>query len=120
MNEHISRRTALEKITGGAVAMAGAAGLAQRVQAADAAKESKLKNRINHSVCKWCYNDIPLDDFCHFQGRAMGLQSVELLEVKDFPTLKAHDLVCAMVSSITGGISSGLNRVENHDRSWPL
>jgi hydroxypyruvate isomerase len=46
----------------------------------------------------------------------MGLQSVELLTVKDFPTLKKHDLVCAMVSGVPGGIETGLNRTENHTK----
>jgi hydroxypyruvate isomerase len=44
----------------------------------------------------------------------MGLQSVELLEVKDFPTLKKHGLTCAVVSGVPGSITSGLNHVENH------
>jgi hydroxypyruvate isomerase len=36
--------------------------------------------------------------------------------VKDFPTLKKHDLVCAMVSGVPGGIPDGFNRLENHDK----
>jgi len=45
----------------------------------------------------------------------MGLQSVELVEVKDFPTLKRHDLICAMVTGVPGMITSGLNRPANHE-----
>ena len=66
----------------------------------------KLKGNINHSVCKWCYNDIPLKEFCK-ASKEIGLQSVELLETKDFATLKEHDLVCAMVSGVPGGITNG-------------
>jgi len=115
MNSQISRRSALRKVTGSTVALAAAANLSQRLQAADDAARSKLKYRINHSVCKWCYGKIPLEDFCQ-AGKQIGLQSVELLEVSDFPTLKKHELVCAMVSGVPGGIVSGLNRVENHDK----
>jgi hydroxypyruvate isomerase len=114
MNNAISRRAALRKVSGGTLAVAAAASLSSRLQAADDALGSKLKNRINHSVCKWCYGSIPLDEFCQ-AGKKIGLQSVELLEVNDFPTLKKHDLVCAMVSGVPGGITSGLNRLENHD-----
>lgn len=46
----------------------------------------------------------------------MGLSSVELLEVKDFPTLQKYGLQCAMVSGVPGGITDGLNRIENHDK----
>src|SRR5437660_2561133 len=46
----------------------------------------------------------------------MGLQSVELLTVDDFPTLRKHGLICAMVSGVPGGITDGLNLPENQDR----
>jgi hydroxypyruvate isomerase len=111
----MSRRSALRKVTGGTVALAAATSLSHRLQAADEALGSKLKYRINHSVCKWCYGSIPLEEFCQ-AGKKIGLQSVELLVVEDFPTLKKHDLICAMVSGVPGGISKGLNRLENHDR----
>jgi len=115
MKKVMSRRSALRTVTGGTVAVAAAASLSHRLQAADEALGSKLKYRINHSVCKWCYGSIPLEEFCQ-AGKKIGLQSVELLEVNDFPTLKKHDLVCAMVSGVPGGITQGLNRVENHDK----
>lgn len=115
MRTSISRRSALRKIAGSTVAVATAASLSHRLNAADAASRPNLKGHINHSVCKWCYGKIPLDEFCQ-AAKDIGLQSVELLEVKDFPTLKKYGLVCAMVSGVPGGIGSGLNRTENHDK----
>jgi len=115
MKTKLSRRSALRALTGSAAVLAATSGLARRLSAADTASGSKLKGRINHSVCKWCYGSIPLEEFCQ-AAREMGLQSVELLEVSDFPTLKKYDLTCAVVSGVPGGITSGLNRVENHDK----
>ena len=43
-------------------------------------------------------------------------QSIELLNVTDFPTLKKYDLACAMVTGVPGGIQDGFNRLENHDK----
>jgi len=114
MSKNISRRSALRKISGGAAGVAVASNLSDRLTAAEEAA-SKLKGRINHSVCKWCYDKIPLEEFCR-AARSIGLQSVELLGVKDFPTLKQHGLTCAVVSGVPGGITSGLNRAENHDK----
>jgi len=114
MKTKLSRRSALQTLAGTSAALAVASNLAHRLQAADSAAP-KLKGRINHSVCKWCYGRIPLEDFCQ-ASKEMGLQSVELLEVSDFPTLKKHGLTCAVVSGVPGGITSGLNRVENHDK----
>ncbi len=115
MNTSLSRRSALKKMVGSAAAVAVAASLSQRLTAADAATGAGLKGRIHHSVCKWCYPKVSLEDLCH-AGQEMGLQSIELLEVKDFPMLKKHDLLCAMVSGVPGGINDGLNRIENHDK----
>src|SRR4051812_23518693 len=112
MNQPVSRRSALARMSGGAAAFMAATSFQANLRAAEvAAGGGKLKGRINPSVCKWCYNSIPLEDFCR-SSKEIGLQSVELLEVKDFATLKQHDLVCAMVSGVPGGITKGLNRPE--------
>lgn len=82
-----------------------------------------VSNPINHSVCRWPYDDIPLDDFCA-AAKAMGIASVELLETSDFPTLRKHKLDCAMVTFPTtvtkdgvkvGMIEKAFNRTEHHD-----
>jgi hydroxypyruvate isomerase len=112
----ISRRTAVRHLTAGA-AVAAASTVARGMQAAEAA--GNLKGRINHSVCKWCYGKIPLEEFCK-AAKEIGLTSVELLQPSDFPTLKKHGLTCAMVSNPVidglGGIERAWNRVEHHDK----
>ena len=104
----LSRRSALLS-----TAAAAAASLTTRIEAADAA--SGLKGRIRHSVCKWCYPKVGLDDLAKF-AKELGMSSIELLEVKEIPTVNRHGLTCAMVSGIPGGITQGLNRLENHDQ----
>lgn len=99
---------------------AAATALAPRLNAADTAAPD---SRINHSVCKWCYGEIPLEDLC-VAGKTMGLKSIELLMPPDFATLQKHGLTCAMVSFPNGktaagvdvgGISKAFNRPEHHD-----
>ena len=115
MKTQISRRSALVKMAGSAAVFTAAASLSRRVTAAESGAGASLKGRINHSVCKWCYPKINLEDLC-VAGKEMGLQSIELLTVGDFPTLKKHGLICAMVSGVPGGITDGFNRLENHDK----
>jgi hydroxypyruvate isomerase len=105
----ISRREIL--LASGAAA--AAATLAGRLEAADTAAQG-LKGRVNHSVCKWCYPDVKLEALAE-AGPSIGLRSIELLEVKDIPVVQKHGLTCAMVSGVPGGITKGLNRMENHD-----
>lgn len=52
----ISRRSALST-AGSALA---AATLLPRLEAADAS--SGMKGRVHHSVCKWCYPKVELED----------------------------------------------------------
>jgi hydroxypyruvate isomerase len=115
MKPLLTRRSALGRLAGSAAAFGVAAALGNRLEAAEAAAGTALKGRINHSVCKWCYPKISLEELCQ-AGKGMGLSSIELLEVKDFDTLKKHGLTCAMVSGVPGGINRGLNRLENHDK----
>ena len=62
----------------------------------------------NHSVCRWCYGKIKLDDLCA-AGKEMGLVAIDLLNPPDFATVKQHGLICSMVSYPTidglGGIT---------------
>ncbi|MBI3874876.1 MAG: TIM barrel protein [Verrucomicrobia bacterium] len=115
MKRTFSRRSALRTIATTTAVAATADSLASRLGAAEGA----TKGRVNHSVCKWCYPKVSLEDLC-VAGREFGLKSVELLNPSDFPTLKKHDLVCAMASNPVvdglGGIARAWNRVEHHDR----
>ena len=113
MKTKISRRSALSKMSAGAAAVAAAPGLAERLTAADSAAGGALKGRINHSVCKWCYPNVELEDLC-VAGKGMGLQSIELLGPEDWPTLLKHGLTCAMASGVDG-ITYGFNRLDHHD-----
>src|SRR5262245_40347027 len=115
MNTPLTRRAACRRVTGLAALAGMTASLHHRLMAAETAAGAALKGKINHSVCKWCYDKVPLEDLCQ-AGKKMGLSSVELLEVKDFPTLQKHGLTCAMVSGVPGGVSSGLNRLETQDK----
>ena len=112
----ITRRSALQ-------GLAGAAALASLNRSAAAAEGAGNPGAIRHSVCKWCYKDIPLDAFCA-AVKEFGVESVELLQPEEFPVLKKHGLHCAMVSNPTGktpqgvtvgGINKGWNRPEHHD-----
>jgi hydroxypyruvate isomerase len=95
---------------------AAAASLGERVCASS-------ESGINHSVCRWCYDDIPLESLCA-AAKEIGLQSIELLEASDFATLGKHGLSCAMVTFPTtvtkagvkvGMIEKAFNRLEHHD-----
>ncbi|HEU5077953.1 MAG TPA: TIM barrel protein [Opitutaceae bacterium] len=114
MSNVISRRQALQSIAGVSAALATTSLLSTRIEAAEAMLPEKLKGRIHHSACKWCYKDIPLETLCQNAER-IGLAAIDLLDIADFPTLKKYGVACGMVWGVPGGITKGLNRVEHHD-----
>jgi len=118
------RRNFLKTSAKFAAITAAAASLSHRLGAAEAsAAKVGMNGKINHSVCKWCYKDIPLEDLC-IAGKEFGLKSIELLKPEDMETLKKHGLTCAIFSNPTGTTKDGVkvgtiekafNRVEHHD-----
>ncbi|OHE82077.1 MAG: hydroxypyruvate isomerase [Verrucomicrobia bacterium GWF2_62_7] len=107
----ITRRSAITAIAAAAGSLAGA-----RLATAAENATPKLKGSIRHSVSKWCYGKIPLDEFCR-AVKEMGIESVELLGQKDWETVQKHGLTCAMCNGPAGwSIPKGWNRVENHDK----
>lgn len=113
MTQSISRRSALRNMAGGAALLSAPAILTtQSAQAEEAAPA--LKGRIHHSVCRWCYSKIGLDDLCKASA-AMGITSIDLTGPNEWPTLKKYGLTCAMANGPTS-ISDGWNRLENHDK----
>ena len=110
MSNSISRRSAFKQTAAGASAL-----LAMRafVETTNAAVERK--GQINHSVCRWCYNKISLEDLCA-ASKEMGISSVELQGPKEWPVIKKHGLTCAMANGAGMGIERGWNRREHHQR----
>ena len=109
MNSPVSRRKAFQQIAGAATVL-GLASLPSPVAEAATAR----KGTINHSVCRWCYGKIPLDDLCK-GAKEIGIESVELQGPEDWPTLQKYGLTCAMANGAGMGIEKGWNRLEHHD-----
>jgi len=110
-----NRREALKTIAAGGIA-AAATPLLQSHTTIDKQKDNyQLKGNINHSVAQWTYGFLSLEELC-VEVKKMGLKAIDLIEPKDWPTLKKHDLYCSMC--YTAGkrsLTEGWNRKENHD-----
>ena len=112
---NVSRRDAFKKIAG-AAAIVSTTGFSSP---ADKAATFKLKGNINHSVCKWCYRDMSVEELA-IEAKKMGIQSIEIVGPEAFATLKKYDLVCGMVNGPEGAsISRNVNRVEHHEELIP-
>ena len=72
-------------------------------------KAEPLKGNIRHSVSKWCFGSYPLEEFCEI-CKEIGIESIELLDPKDWPVVQKHGLTVADRRHVPG------SRIGN--RSW--
>lgn len=73
-----------------------------------------LKGNINHSACRWCYNSIPLEEFCA-AAKKIGLKAIDLVGPKDWPTLKKYGLYSSMCNGAEINLVDGFNDVQFHE-----
>jgi hydroxypyruvate isomerase len=71
------------------------------------------KGRIRQSVCRWCYQQIPLEQVTTYAA-TIGLLGVDLLQVEEFEFPRRYGLICTMGYAGGGEIAKALNRIENH------
>jgi len=76
---------------------------------------ANLKNKINHSVCQWCYSSIPLEDLAK-AAKEIGLKSIELLNAEQWPVVQKYGLTCAMAYATDLGLSKGFNDPSLHEK----
>ncbi len=101
-----------------ATAAAGTAGLASTSAIAgnfDTQKDFTLKNNINHSVCQWCFNHLPLEDFLKIL-QELGIKAIDLIGPKDWPLLKKYDIHCSMCNGAEISLTEGWNDPKYHEQ----
>src|ERR1700760_4418571 len=94
MSNNFSRRLAIKNIVAGTAGLGTAALLPSLTEAAPA-KITGLKNNINHSVCRWCFNDIPLEEVCA-AVKKLGISAIDLIAPKEWPVLQKYGLFSSM------------------------
>jgi hydroxypyruvate isomerase len=77
-------------------------------------KMIERKKRIKQSVCRWCYQKIPLDELCASAAQ-MGLLGVDLLQPEEYEIPRHHGIICTMGYANAGTIPDAMNRIEHHE-----
>ena len=112
MKPEKSRRQAIKTMSAGASLFAlNPLSLSPNME--NEVKPKKLKGNINHSVCRWCYNKIPMEQLC-IEAKKIGIKSIEIVGPSDWPILKKHGLHCAMPNGGEISLVKGFNHKEYH------
>lgn len=115
MAHKINRRTLIKNLGLGA-GFASMAGIPS-IFASENKFYTKFRNsgRINHSVCRWCYQDIPLEEFAKACAE-MGITAIDLLKPSEWDIVEKEGLVCSMATDEFASIPEGFNDPANHQK----
>ncbi|WP_378172329.1 hydroxypyruvate isomerase family protein [Aquimarina sp. SS2-1] len=72
-----------------------------------------LNGNINHSVCRWCYQKIPLKEFAE-KAKDIGLKAIDLLNPNEWETVSKSGLTCSLATDTFANITNGFNDPKNH------
>ncbi|WP_185974287.1 hydroxypyruvate isomerase family protein [Litoribacter populi] len=106
-----SRRTALKKLAG--TALFGAL----PVTGVFAEKNNDIKGKINHSVCRWVFNDLSMPELCKVV-KGLGFNAIDLVGPADWPVLQEYGVVSSMCNGAEINLVHGFNNKEYHAQLW--
>ncbi|WP_407427745.1 hydroxypyruvate isomerase family protein [Arcticibacter sp.] len=107
------RRSAIKTILAGAASLTTMS-MAQNTLAGSNLKLAKLKGNINHSVCRWCFNNLSLDELCKVANE-IGLKAIDLVGPKDWNILKKYNLDSSMCNGAEISLTEGWNTISYHE-----
>ena len=107
----MNRTQAIKKMAATAMSVVALPQIAKSMEALPEA----VSGKINHSVCQWCYSDIPLEELCQAAKR-MGIKSIDLLNSTQWATAAKYGLTCAMAYANDWGLQKGFNTVTFHEQ----
>lgn len=116
MRSSQNRRSAIKNLLAGTGAVAAAGALsAFKTSPSTYTKPAKLKGNINHSVCRWCFQNIDLATLC--KGAAdMGMKAIDLIGPDEWDIAKKHGLYSSMCNGPGVAISFGWNDLAKHEK----
>jgi hydroxypyruvate isomerase len=108
------RRDMIKQLAGGSLVIGALPSLAATCSSSSK-KEINLKNNIKHSVCRWTYSFLSLDELCK-TVKDIGFSAIDLVGPKDWPTLKNYDIYSSMCNGAEISLTEGWNDKQYHSK----
>lgn len=112
MAKNENRRRALKNIIAGTAALSAGTMLSSFSQRAEA-PPFLLKGNVNHSVCRWCFSQLSVEELC-IAAKDIGIKAIDLVGPKDWPTLQKYGLESSMCNGAEINIANGFNDKQYH------
>jgi hydroxypyruvate isomerase len=76
-------------------------------------KNVPLRANINQSVCRWCFDELSIEELCKL-AMEIGLVGIDLLGPSDWPVLKKYGLQSTMCNGAEISLEKGWNNKVYH------
>ncbi|MDI3319743.1 hydroxypyruvate isomerase family protein [Pinibacter soli] len=117
MSTHNRRSAIKNMVAGSAAVVVGGNMLSSFTQPGE--KETamiKFKGNINHSVCRWCFNDFSVEDLCK-AVKQIGFSAIDLIGPADWHILQQYGVYSSMCyTSGENSLTKGWNDKSQHAR----
>lgn len=114
MAKQQSRRSAIKGMLAGTAAI-GASSVMPALAAENKNLSAlKLKGNVNHSVCRWCFSSLTVEELCQ-AVKTLGFSAIDLVGPKDWPTLKQYGIFSSMCNGAEINLTDGWADKKYHD-----
>lgn len=76
---------------------------------------AELKGNINHSVCRWTFSDLTVEELC-IAVKKIGFAAIDLVGPKDWPILKQHGIFSSMCNGAEINLTDGFADKNYHQQ----
>lgn len=110
-----NRRSIIKKIAAGSLAMGMGSWMPSlaNTEAIPEGASLPLKGKIRHSVCRWCFNDVSIEELC-FAVKQIGFKAIDLVGPKDWPVLQQNGIDSSMCNGAEINLTDGFAGKEFH------
>lgn len=109
----IDRRSLLRHSVTGAIGLAALPQLGSRALADDAPAQQALKGNIHHSVARWTFDFLSLEELCQLSTE-LGITAIDLVGPEEWPVLQRYGLYSSMCNGAELSLEDGWGDTRFH------
>ena len=115
MKPQLPRRELLKQLAAGALgaSVLGSGVLLSGAALATPATGGALKGNIRHSVSRWTYGDLSMEELC-LLVKSLGFSAIDLVGPEDWPVLKKHGVDSSMCNGAELNLTDGWSDPKFH------
>lgn len=113
MSNSINRREMIKQLAAGSLGIGSLLSLPSYGNAIESSGPLELKGNINHSVCRWTYGSLSLEELCVII-KEIGFSAIDLVGPDEWNVLKEHGVDSSMCNGAEISLEEGFAHKTYH------